>query len=60
MKRFRQFDRVQQLCHALYVVRHRRETDFDPCTGQPAHQQTWMSKDTVLDIREEMLDGGPA
>ena len=36
----------------------RREADFDPCTGQPAHQQTRMSEDTVLDRRKGMLDGG--
>ena len=60
MKRFRQFDRAQHVCDALDVVRHLREADFDPCTGQPTHQQTWMSKDAVLDRREGMLDGRSA
>ncbi len=56
MKRFRQFGCAEHTCDALDVVCHRREADFDPCTGQPAHQQTRMSEDTVLDRREGMLD----
>jgi hypothetical protein len=31
------------------------ETDLDPCTGQPAHQQRWMPEDAVLDHREGMV-----
>jgi hypothetical protein len=58
MKRFGQFGCAKDVCDALQVICHRREADFDPCTGQPAHQQTRMSEDTVLDRREGMLDGG--
>ena len=43
---------------AFQVICHRREVDFDLCTGQPAHQQTRMSEDTVLHRSEGMLDGG--
>jgi hypothetical protein len=32
MKRFRQFGCAKHVRHALDVVRHRREADFDPCT----------------------------
>jgi hypothetical protein len=55
-KRFRQFGRAEHICDALEVVCHRREADFDPCTGQPPHEQTRMPEDTVLDRREGMLD----
>ena len=56
MKRLRQFGCAEHVCDAPDVVCHRREADFDPCTGQPAHQQTRMPEDTVLDRREGMLD----
>jgi hypothetical protein len=39
----------------LQVTCHRRESDFDPCTVQTAHQQTRMSEDTVPNCREGML-----
>lgn len=58
MKRFDQFGCAEQVCDALQVICHRRESDFAPCTGQPTHQQTRMSEDPVLDRREGMLDGG--
>lgn len=58
MERLRQFDRAEHVCNALEVVCHRREADFNPCTGQSAHQQTWMSEDPVLDRCERMLDSG--
>jgi hypothetical protein len=56
MKRFRQFGCTEHVCDALDVVCHRCEADFDSCTGQPAHQQTRMPKDAVLDRRDGMLD----
>jgi hypothetical protein len=52
MKRLRQFGCAEHVCDALQVVCHRREADFDLCTGQPAHQQTRMSEDTVLNRSE--------
>lgn len=58
MKRFCQFGCAKHICDALQVICHRRESDFDPCAGQPANQQTRMSEDTVLDRREGTLDGG--
>jgi hypothetical protein len=58
LERLRQFDRAEHVCNALEVVCHRREADFNPCTGQSAHQQTWMSEDPVLDRCERMLDSG--
>ena len=60
MKRFGQFGCAKDVCDALQVICHRREADFDLCTGQSAHQQTRMSEDTVLDRREGVLDGGSA
>jgi len=60
MERFRQLGCAQHICDAFQVISHRREADFDLCTGQSAHQQTRMSEDTVLDRRERMLNGGSA
>jgi hypothetical protein len=42
----------------LDVVCHRREADFDPCTGQPSHQQTRMSEDmgSGTDVSRESAD----
>ena len=48
VERFRQLDRAEHVCDALQVIRHRRETNFDLCTGQPAHQQTRMSEDSAV------------
>ena len=60
MKGFRNFDCAEHVRDALEVVCHRREADFDLCTGQPTHQQTRMSENSVLHSSEGMLDGGSA
>jgi hypothetical protein len=60
MKRSSQLGRAEHIHHALDVVCHRRQADFDLCTGQPTHQQTGMSEDPVLDRCEGMLDGRSA
>ena len=44
MKRFGHFGCTEQVCDALKVVCHRREADFDPDAGQPAHQQSLDSR----------------
>jgi hypothetical protein len=48
-ERFRQFGYAEHVRDAFDVVCHRREAEFSPCTGQPAHQQTRMPEDPVLD-----------
>jgi hypothetical protein len=55
MKRFHQFGCAEHVRHAFYVVCHRCEPDFDPCTRQPAHQQAWVSEDPILDGCKGML-----
>jgi hypothetical protein len=47
MERFGQFGCAKHVRDALEVICHRCESDFDPCTGQPAYQQTRMSEDTL-------------
>jgi hypothetical protein len=54
---FRQFGYSKHLSHALEVICHCRETDFDLCTAQSAHQETRVSKDLVLDRRKGVLYG---
>ena len=44
MKRFSQSGCAEHVRDALDVVCHRRKADFDPYTGQRAHQQTRMTK----------------
>jgi hypothetical protein len=56
MQCFRQFGYTENVRDELEVVCHRRDADFDLCTGQPSHQQTRMSEDTVFDRSEGMLD----
>ena len=36
-----------------------RDAGFEPCAGYPAHRQTRLPEDTVLDRRKRMLDRAP-
>ena len=36
-----------------------RDARFEPCAGYPAHRQTRLPEDTVVDRRERMLDPAP-
>jgi hypothetical protein len=46
---FRQFGYAEHVRDEFDIVCHRRKAEFSPCTGQPAHQQTRMPEDPVLD-----------